>query len=46
MKRLSVAMHPVSLCSFFCDRGGSILIMASIFFWVGLDSSMADDEPK
>jgi hypothetical protein len=24
-------MHPVSRCTFFCDHGGSILIMASIF---------------
>jgi hypothetical protein len=45
MKRLSAAMHPVSLCTFFCDRGGSILIMVSIFS--GFASSlMADDKPK
>jgi hypothetical protein len=43
MKRLSAAMHQVSLCTFFRDRGGSILIMASIF-WISLDSSMANDD--
>jgi hypothetical protein len=31
MKQLSDAMHPVSLYTFFCDRGGSVLRMASIF---------------
>jgi hypothetical protein len=25
-------MHPVSLCTFFYDRGASILMMASIFY--------------
>jgi hypothetical protein len=35
----------VSLCTFFCDRGDSILIMAS-FFWICLYSSMADDKPE
>jgi hypothetical protein len=24
-------MHPVSLCTFFCDRGASILMIALIF---------------
>jgi hypothetical protein len=31
MNLLRAAMHPVSLCTFFCDRGASILMMASIF---------------
>jgi hypothetical protein len=31
MNLLKAAMHPVSLCTFFCDRGASILKMASIF---------------
>jgi hypothetical protein len=46
MNLLSAAMHPVSLCSFFCDRGGSILIMTSIFSrfasipqWLTINSS-------
>jgi hypothetical protein len=31
MDLLRAAMHPVSLCTFFYDRGASILMMASIF---------------
>jgi hypothetical protein len=31
MNLLRAAMHPVSLCTFFYDRGASILMMASIF---------------
>jgi hypothetical protein len=31
MNLLKAAIHPVSLCTFFCDRGASILMMASIF---------------
>jgi hypothetical protein len=31
MNLLKAAMHPVSLCTFFCDRGASILMIASIF---------------
>jgi hypothetical protein len=37
MNLLKAAMHPVSLCTFFCDRGASILMIASIF---------SDNEPK
>jgi hypothetical protein len=31
MNLLRAVMHPVSLCTFFCDRGASILMMASVF---------------
>jgi hypothetical protein len=31
MNLLKDAMHLVSLCTFFCDRGASILMIASIF---------------
>jgi hypothetical protein len=31
MNLLRAAMHPVSLYTFFCDRGASILMMALIF---------------
>jgi hypothetical protein len=31
MNLLKAAMHPVSLCTFFCDRSASILMMALIF---------------
>jgi hypothetical protein len=46
MNLLKAAMHPLSLCTFFCDRGASILMMASIFFWVGFNSSVADNESE
>jgi hypothetical protein len=31
MNLLKATMHPVSLCTFFCDRGASILMIALIF---------------
>jgi hypothetical protein len=31
MNLLRAAIHPVSLCTFFCDRAASILMIASIF---------------
>jgi hypothetical protein len=44
MNLLSAAMHPESLCTFFYDRSGSILIMASIFFQIC--RSMANNKPE
>jgi hypothetical protein len=46
MKRHRAARHPMTLCTPFKSLISPMLVMAAIFFRVGLDAPLEDDESK